>query len=106
VGLEGGAYFEEDTAYQPPLTDAKEIRERDEKVHQARERKWVALDALQVLAFDGEEAEPFQAWMLDRLDWMMSTCDVCVRVFHQSRADWRAHLIEYALSRDFRDGSG
>lgn len=47
-----------------------------------------------ILAFDGDDAAPYKAWMMERLDRLMTSCDVCVRVFHQSRAEWRQSLLE------------
>jgi senataxin len=93
-GDDGSAYFDEDIASFPQNTDPEAIAERKEKVQQAQERKWLALDALQILAFDGDEAEPYQTWIKDRLHHLMKSCDVCVRVFHQSRTDWKNRLVE------------
>jgi senataxin len=70
------------------------IAERKDKIEQAHERKWLALDALQVLAFDGAEAEPYQTWIKDRIAVLMTGCDVCVRVFHQSRGEWKTRLVD------------
>jgi senataxin len=67
---------------------------REKKVKEAHERTWLTLDALQILAYDGDEAAPYKAWTLERLSKMMSSCDVCVRVYHKSRAEWRSKLME------------
>ncbi|KAF2281610.1 uncharacterized protein EI97DRAFT_34516 [Westerdykella ornata] len=94
VGDDPSAYLDEDLAGQPPETDPAIIAERKDKIQQAQERKWLAFDALQILAFDGEEAETFKAWITERVQGLMTSCDVCVRVFHQSRAEWRSRLEE------------
>lgn len=61
---------------------------------EAEKRKWIALEALQILAFEGDEAAPHKDWLLEKLNGIMTSCDVCVRVFHASRAEWKARLIE------------
>ena len=93
---DGSLYFDEDLAGQPQSVDddAATVAHRKRLVKEARERRWVALDALQVLAFDGEDAQPYKAWIKDRLDALMTSCDVCVRVFHQSRAEWKIRLVD------------
>lgn len=94
MGDDYSVYYDEDTADTAQDDDARAAAERKRKVKEAEERKWVALDALQILAFDGDEAKAFQSWIADRLHTLMTSCDVCVRVFHQSRAEWRAKLLE------------
>jgi senataxin len=98
TGDDASGYYDEDLAGTDQDDDADTISQRKEKIKQAEERKWLALDALQVLAFDGEEAEPFQAWITERVNGLMTSCDVCVRIFHQSRAAWKARLVEYAFN--------
>ncbi|KAF2655477.1 tRNA-splicing endonuclease-like protein [Lophiostoma macrostomum CBS 122681] len=74
--------------------DGIDDQERREKVKQAIDRKWTALDALQILAYDGEEAIPHRTWMTERWNAVMTSCDVCVRMFHQSKAEWKNRLVE------------
>jgi senataxin len=71
-------------------------------VKEAQVRTWLTLDALQILAYDGDEAAPYKAWTLERLNRLMSTCDVCVRVYHQSKADWKNKLME-CVARTLRE---
>lgn len=91
---DGSVYYDEDTANLEPDHDPAAERERKTKIKEAEDRKWVALEALQILAFDGEEAAPHKQWLLARLEGLMTSCDVCVRVFHQSRSEWQNKLVE------------
>jgi senataxin len=94
VGDDGSVYYDEDVAAYPPETDANELADRKLKLLAAEDRKWTALKAAEILAFDGEEAAPHKEWLVSRLNSLMQSCDVCVRVFHQSRAEWRTRLID------------
>lgn len=87
-------FFDEDIANIETDDSPAAVKEREAKISEAENRKWVTLEALQILAFDGEDAAPHKAWVVERLDALMTTCDVCVRVFHKSRAEWRAKLME------------
>ena len=94
VGDDGSVYYDEDVAAYPPETDPTELADRKLKLEAAEDRKWTALKATEILAFDGEEAAPHKEWLVSRLNSLMQSCDVCVRVFHQSRAEWRTRLID------------
>ncbi|KAL6152769.1 DEAD-box type RNA helicase [Exserohilum turcicum] len=94
VGDDGSVYYAEDVAAYPPETDAAELEDRRIKLQAAEERKWAALKATEILAFDGEEAAPHKEWLISRLNQLMQSCDVCVRVFHQSRVEWRTRLLD------------
>lgn len=94
-GDDGSVYYDEDIANLELDTDPDTVEERNNKKLEADGRKWLALDALQMLAFDGDEAAPHKEWLKERLNNLMTSCDVCVRVFHQSRAEWKLRLIEY-----------
>jgi senataxin len=87
-------YYDEDIANGQPNDDSAAETARNARIEEAEGRKWVALEALQILAYDGDEAAPGREWMLERLDTLMTKCDVCVRVFHQSRSEWRNKLVE------------
>ncbi|KAL1605443.1 DEAD-box type RNA helicase [Paraconiothyrium brasiliense] len=92
---DGSVYFAEDIVADPSADqDRAAVEERTAKVKEAEERKWLTLGALQIMAFDGDDAAPHKAWMLERLDKLMTSCDVCVRVYHQARAEWRQSLFE------------
>ncbi|CAI6264635.1 unnamed protein product [Periconia digitata] len=91
---DGEIFFDEDVANIEADNSPEAIRQRRDKVEEAEKRKWVALEALQILAFDGDEATPHKNWLLDKLNGIMTSCDVCVRVFHATRADWKARLVE------------
>lgn len=92
---DSSVYFDEDVANLEPANDAASIAGRKQKIQEAQERKLLALDALQILAYEGDDAAPHKAWVTERLTALMTSCDVCVRVFHQSRAEWKNRLVEY-----------
>ncbi|KAF2689503.1 tRNA-splicing endonuclease-like protein [Lentithecium fluviatile CBS 122367] len=91
---DASVYYDEDVASLEPDDDPAAARKRKAKIQEAEDRKWVALEALQILAYDGEEAAPHKEWLLARLEGLMTSCDVCVRVFHQSRSEWQNRLVE------------
>ncbi|ORY12337.1 tRNA-splicing endonuclease-like protein [Clohesyomyces aquaticus] len=91
---DGSVYYDEDIANRKTDDDLESVKERQEKLQEAYDRKWLTLSAMEVLAYPGEDARPYQDWLKDRLNTLLSSCDVCVRVFHQSRAEWRGRLNE------------
>ncbi|KAI2483897.1 SEN1 N multi-domain protein [Pyrenophora tritici-repentis] len=94
IGEDGSVYYEEDVAAYPPETDPTELAHRKLRVQEAEDRKWTALKATEILAFDDEDAGPHKEWMTNRLNQLMQSCDVCVRVFHQSRTAWQSRLLD------------
>lgn len=94
AGDDGAVYYAEDVASYPPETDPAVLKDRELRILQADELKWTALKAMEILAFDGDEAAPHKEWLLSRLNQLMQNCDVCVRMFHQSRAEWRTRLFD------------
>lgn len=94
IGDDGSVYYPEDVAAYALETDPTELDDRELKLREAEDRKWIALKATEILAFDGDEAAPHKEWLISRLNNLMQSCDVCVRVFHQSRAEWRTRLID------------
>jgi senataxin len=94
LGDDGTVYYDEDVAGYPPETDSTELADRKMKIQEAEERKWTALKAAEILAFDGEEAAPHKEWLISRLNNIMQRCDVCVRVFYMTRAEWRIRLMD------------
>lgn len=94
IGDDATTYYDEDVAAFDPETDPATIRHRKLQLRLAEERKWSALKAIEILAFDGDEAAPHKEWLIRRLDALMQSCDVCIRVFYQSRAEWRTRLID------------
>ncbi|KAK7178035.1 helicase sen1 [Paraphaeosphaeria sporulosa] len=92
---DGSVYFAEDIAADGAADqDPAAVDERKIKIREAEDRKWLTLGALQIMAFDGEDADPHKEWMLERLNALVTSCDVCVRVYHQARAQWRQNLFE------------
>jgi senataxin len=94
LGDDGATYFDEDVAGLEPENDPTELELRKIMIQEAEERKWTALKATEILAFDGEEAAPHKEWLVGRFNHIMQTCDVCVRVFYMSRAEWRIRLVD------------
>jgi senataxin len=94
IGEEGSTYFDEDLAGYPPETDPAELEHRNLKVLEATERKWTALKAMEILAFDGDEAAPHKEWLISQHNKFMRSCDVCIRVFYMSRAEWKIRLVD------------
>jgi senataxin len=91
---DGSLYYDEDVANQTLENDPAAEKLRKQKIEEAEKRKWVALEASQILAFEGDEASIPREWLLSRLNELMSSCDVCVRVFHKSKAEWKNRLFE------------
>jgi senataxin len=94
IGDDGAVYFDADVAGYPPETDPSELADRKLKIREAEERKWTALKATEILAFDGDEAAPHKEWLISRLNSIMQCCDVCVRVFYMTRAEWKIRLMD------------
>ncbi|KAH7398940.1 SEN1 N terminal-domain-containing protein [Phaeosphaeria sp. MPI-PUGE-AT-0046c] len=94
VGDDGDTYFEEDIAGFPPETDPTELEDRKFKIQDAEQRKWMALKAMEILAFDGDEAAPHKEWLVEQHNKYMQSCDVCVRVFYMARAEWKIRLMD------------
>ncbi|KAF2737542.1 tRNA-splicing endonuclease-like protein [Polyplosphaeria fusca] len=94
LGDDPTLYFDEDRANGEPELDRAAEKERQEKLRECDIRKWLALDALQILAFDGDDALPHQQWLQQRLDDLMQNCDICVRKFYQARPEWKDKLLE------------
>jgi senataxin len=93
VGDDGAVYYPEDTAGFAPDSPT-DVEERNAKIRESEGLKWTALKAMEILAFDGDEAAPPKQWLIDRFDATMQACDVCVRVFYQSRAEWMTRLVD------------
>lgn len=94
IGDDGDTYFDEDIAGFPPETDPAELENRKLKIQDAEQRRWMALKAMEILAFDGDEAAPHKEWLVEQHNKYMQSCDVCVRVFYMSRAEWKIRLMD------------
>lgn len=94
IGEDGSVHYDEDVAAFPPETDPIELQDRRVKIQEASDRKWTALKAMEILAFDGDEAAPHKEWLTKRFNDLMQSCDVCVRVFYQARAEWKIRLVD------------
>lgn len=87
-------HYDADVAGQEPETDPAVLEDRKQLIQEAEERKWTTLKAMEILAFDGEEAAPHKEWLMKRFNQLMHSCDVCVRIFHMSRAEWKIRLVD------------
>ncbi|KAL2356659.1 tRNA-splicing endonuclease-like protein [Cryomyces antarcticus] len=87
-------YFDEDLAGKSLNPNNPDKACRDRGIAEAKARKVLVLDALRILAFDGHDAAPYQAWLKEQLDRKMALCDVCVREYHRGRRDLKHGLEE------------
>jgi senataxin len=53
-----------------------------QRIQDARERNRKFMDAMEILAFDGPEAEPYKNYIWDRLNDAMSKCDLCIPAYY------------------------
>lgn len=91
---DGGLFYDEDVA---PSGEVKEEENRQAKVEEAQSRTTQVLSACTILAFDGGEADQYQDQLKGSLCKQLTRCDICVRVFHRSRAQLQTTLeAEYA----------
>ncbi|KAK8250959.1 SEN1 N terminal-domain-containing protein [Phyllosticta capitalensis] len=89
-----GYYFDEDVYFFLDDETEEEKAKRLEKVAHAQDKRNLVLECLPIFAFDGPDAAPYQDWLRDRLRDNMSVCDVCIRVYHNSRSELKHRLYE------------
>ncbi|KIW09450.1 uncharacterized protein PV09_00330 [Verruconis gallopava] len=80
-------YDEDFTQNELQMENQDKRNERREKAEAASKRKRTVLSAVQIFAFDGEEAVPLQDYVRNGLEHLMQTCDVCVRTYHAARSE-------------------
>jgi senataxin len=95
-----GHYYEEDLQDRSK-DDPSVEKTRVEKVEAATKRKNLALDSMQILAFDGSDAVVWQNWLKGRMDAFLTRCDICIRVYHRGRRELK-HLLEEYIDRPER----
>lgn len=86
-------YFDEDL--QPEAIEAEDESAqniRRQKLEEVDARKRVVLEALLLFAYDGPDVVAQQEWMKQRLADLMTTCEVCIRLFHAARRDLKHNL--------------
>lgn len=88
------AYFDEDLRGQAIRESEDEKKERGQKITAARKRRDNVLRCFQILAYNGDDARPYQDKLKRSLDLQLTRCDVCVREYHRSRPALRALLEE------------
>lgn len=82
---DGTVYFDEDastTSINEPEIDRTK---RQTHIKEAQSRSAHVLDAFQILAYNSEDAHPFQEKLKRALGRQLTRCDICVREFHRSR---------------------
>ncbi len=91
-----GNFFPEDLedAAETKGEDDPATKRRAKRVKEARTRKTLALDALQIFAFDGPDAAQHQRWLEEHLAEQLGQCSICVREFHRGRWDLKEKLEE------------
>ncbi|KAH7052362.1 tRNA-splicing endonuclease-like protein [Macrophomina phaseolina] len=93
----GGLHLDEDLVGNGlSLEDENEAdrQERHKKLAEAEARKNLVLDCLPIFAFDGADAAGYQEWLKEKLNHAMTTCDVCIRIYHRARNELKHKLEE------------
>lgn len=85
AGHEGGVYFDEDVLASLPTESEATKSKRLEEVKGAEKRRDNVLEACTILAFDGEDARPYQDTFQDGLKRQLRRCEICVREYHRAR---------------------
>ncbi|QIX00694.1 hypothetical protein AMS68_006211 [Peltaster fructicola] len=89
-------FFDEDLAITAPAQLSNEPQEskskRQKQCKEAVDRTELVLDACTILAFDGDDARPFQDKLKASLAGQMRRCDICVREYHRARSKLRSTL--------------
>ena len=68
--------------------------EEKERYEASNQRVQLALDALQILAFDGDDATTWQLWLKERLKTYLTSCDGCIRNYHCGKKQMKQNLEE------------
>lgn len=89
-----GVYLDEDLVGQLDDEDEAEKRQRLKKLSEAEARKNLVLDCLPIFAFDGADAAGYQEWLKEKLNQAMTSCDVCIRLYHRARNELKHKLEE------------
>ncbi|KAF2083431.1 hypothetical protein K490DRAFT_51715, partial [Saccharata proteae CBS 121410] len=85
-------YLEEDLPYKLEDEDEATKQKRLQKLKEADTRRGLVLDCMSIFAFDGQDATAYQDWLRQRLNTVLTNCDVCVRLYHRARSDLRHRL--------------
>ncbi|KAK7536470.1 SEN1 N terminal-domain-containing protein [Phyllosticta citribraziliensis] len=89
-----GYYYDEDVYFFLDSETEEARKDRLAKIEQAKAKKNLVLDCLPIFAFNGPDAAPYQTWLKDRLKHNLSACDVCIRIYHNSRGELKHKLEE------------
>ncbi|CAK3898048.1 Hypothetical predicted protein [Lecanosticta acicola] len=96
-------YFDEDLTDSLASEPAKQKEARQAKNRLANERREQALLTSKILAFDGQDAKPYQEKLIKCFAEQLTRCDICIREYHRSRAWLRAQLEEEYPEDDVRE---
>lgn len=62
------------------------------RIEKVNERKKLFVEVVEILAFDGEEAVPYQTDLKQHLQNQLTRCNICVREYHRGRGQLRQDL--------------
>lgn len=91
---QSGVYLDEDLVGLLDDEDENEKRQRLKQLSEAEARKNLVLDCLPIFAFDGSDAAGYQEWLKGKLNQAMTSCDVCIRLYHRARSELKHKLEE------------
>ncbi|KAK6438760.1 DEAD-box type RNA helicase, partial [Oleoguttula sp. CCFEE 5521] len=89
---EHGVYFDEDCLGSVAIETLEAKTARSLSIDEAKSRTTLVLEACTIFAFDGPEAQEYQAQLRKGLQVQLTRCDVCVREYHRSRVQLGAML--------------
>ncbi|KAF2136625.1 uncharacterized protein K452DRAFT_322283 [Aplosporella prunicola CBS 121167] len=89
-----GLFLDEDLYGMLDDESENDKRHRLRALDKAEERKQLVLQCLRIFAFNGADAVPYQEWLKGRLNATMTSCDICIRMYHRSRPELKHGLEE------------
>lgn len=69
-----------------------------DRVEEAKTRKEKFLSCMRIIAYNPDEVQELQSWIVSKLDESLERCDLCIKQYHSSRT-W---LIDH-LKEDYED---
>jgi len=87
-------YFSEDLQLSEYGEETESSPHRRQKIDDARARRDLVFDSLQIFAFDGKDAAEYQNFLEVQLAVQLGQCDICIREFHRGRRDFKHKLHE------------
>ncbi|KAK3045055.1 hypothetical protein LTS18_014677, partial [Coniosporium uncinatum] len=86
------AFYAEDIVAQLSTEPDEAKYERHKRIKGAEERQKLVLAVLQIIAFDGPDAEQYKEWLREHLAIQLTNCDICVRQYYRARRDLKKDL--------------